>query len=69
MPPKPSRDWFFYDDYDDFDYKNHSILTMELLHQLGRRLPHSGGVLIPPERGRRPLLVGSLVQLGGTLVP
>ena len=36
---------------------------------LVRVLPHSVGVLIPTERGRTPILVGSLLQLGRTVVP
>ena len=69
VPPSLSRDRLYNEKYDDFDYKNHCACRRELLHQLGRVLPHPVGVLIPTERGRTPILVGSLVQLGGTVVP
>ena len=67
--PSPSRDRLFYNKYNDFGLKKHCLCTNQLLRQLERVLPHSTGVLIPVERGRTPVLVGSLLQLGGTLVP
>ena len=60
LPVTVGISYIMIDTYDDFDYKNHCLCRRELLHQLGRGLPHSVGVLIPTERGRTPILVGSL---------
>ena len=68
-PPSASRDRLKLDNYGVFDDKTRCSCKRQLLHLLVRVLPHSVGVLIPTERGRTPILVGSLLQLGGTLVP
>ena len=68
-PPSPSRDRLKLDNYGVFDDKTRCFCTRQLLHQLVGVLPHPTGVLIPVERGRTPVLTGSLVQLGGTVVP
>ena len=68
-PPSASRDRLNHGKCDDLDDKSRCSCTRQLLHSLVRVLPHSVGVLIPTERGRTPILVGSLLQLGGTLVP
>ena len=68
-PPSPSRDRLKLDNYGVFDDKTRCFCKRQLLHLLVRVLPHSVGVLIPTERGRTPILTGSLVQLGGTVVP
>ena len=68
-PPSPSRDRLKLDNYGVFDDKTRCFCKRQLLHLLVRVLPHPTGVLIPVECGRTPVLVGSLLQLGGTLVP
>ena len=68
-PPSASRDRLKLDNYGVFDDKTRCFCKRQLLHLLVRVLPHSVGVLIPTESGRTPILVGSLLQLGGTLVP
>ena len=68
-PPSASRDRLKLDNYGVFDDKTRCFCKRQLLHLLVRVLPHSVGVLIPTECGRTPILVGSLLQLGGTLVP
>ena len=68
-PPSASRDRLKLDNYGVFDDNTRCFCNRQLLHLLVRVLPHSVGVLIPTERGRTPILVGSLLQLGGTLVP
>ena len=68
-PPSASRDRLNHGKCDDLDDKSRCSCTRQLLHSLVRVLPHSVGVLIPTECGRTPILVGSLLQLGGTLVP
>ena len=65
----PKRDRLIHVNYGEFDDKLRCFCTRQLLRQLGRVLPHSTRVLIPVECGRTPVLVGSLLQLGGTLVP
>ena len=69
VPPSPKRDRLIHVNYGEFDDKSRCFCTRQLLHQLARVLPHSTGVLIPVECGRTPVLTGSLVQLGGTVVP
>ena len=68
-PPSASRDRLNHGKCDDLDDKSRCSCTRQLLHSLVRVLPHSVGVLIPTECGRTPILVGSLLQLGRTLVP
>ena len=65
-PPSPSRDGL---NLMSLMIKCIAFGRRQRLHPLERVLPHSVGVLIPTERGRTPILTGSLVQLGGTVVP
>ena len=59
-PPSASRDRLNHGKCDDLDDKSRCSCTRQLLHSLVGVLPHSVGVLIPTERGRTPILVGSL---------